>query len=130
PEHVLKVLLDDREGLASNLIRAAGGDPGKAREAVERELAKLPKVEGSGAGQVYLAPETGRLFDNAEQIAKKAGDSYVTAERLLLALALAKGTPSADALAAAGVSAQSLNGSIEQIRKGRKATSESAEEGY
>jgi ATP-dependent Clp protease ATP-binding subunit ClpB len=130
PEHILKVLLDDREGLASNLIRAAGGDPGRAREAVERELGKLPKVEGSGAGQVYLAPETGRLFDSAEQIAKKAGDSYVTAERLLLALALAKGTPSAEALAAAGVTPQSLNGAIEQIRKGRKATSESAEEGY
>jgi ATP-dependent Clp protease ATP-binding subunit ClpB len=130
PEHVLKVLLGDSGVFSSSLIHAPASDPGKAREAVERELAKLPKVEGSGAGQVYLAPETGRLFDNAEQIAKKAGDSYVTAERLLLALALAKGTPSADALAAAGVSAQSLNGAIEQIRKGRKATSESAEEGY
>src|SRR5262249_7831554 len=129
PKHLLKVLLEERGGLASNLRRAAGGDPARALAGVERELGKLPKVEGSGAGQVYLAPETGRLFESAEQIAKKAGDSYVTAERLLLALALAKGTPSADALAAAGGTAQSLNGAIEEIRKGRKATRERAEEG-
>jgi ATP-dependent Clp protease ATP-binding subunit ClpB len=130
PEHLLKVLLEDNEGLASNLIRAAGGDPARALAGVERELAKLPKVEGSGAGQVYMAPETARLFDSAEQIAKKAGDSYVTAERLLLALALAKGTPSADILATAGITPQALNGAIEEIRKGRKATSENAEQGY
>jgi ATP-dependent Clp protease ATP-binding subunit ClpB len=130
PEHLLKVLLEDNEGLASNLIRAAGGDPQRALAGVERELAKLPKVEGSGAGQVYMAPETARLFESAEQIAKKAGDSYVTAERLLLALTMAKGTPSAEILASAGITAQSLNAAIEQIRKGRKATSENAEQGY
>jgi ATP-dependent Clp protease ATP-binding subunit ClpB len=130
PEHLLKVLLEDREGLASNLIRAAGGDPARALAGVERELGKLPKVEGSGAGQVYMAPETARLFAGAEEIAKKAGDNYVTAERLLLALALAKGTPSAEILAASGVTPQALNGAIEQIRKGRKATSENAEQSY
>ncbi len=130
PEHLLKVLLEDREGLASNLIRAAGGDPARALAQVERDLGKLPKVEGSGAGQIYLAPETARVFASAEEIAKKSGDSYVTAERLLLALALAKGTPSADALAAAGVTPQALNGAIDEIRKGRKATSENAEQGY
>jgi ATP-dependent Clp protease ATP-binding subunit ClpB len=130
PEHLLKVLLEDKEGLASNLIRAAGGDPARALAGAERELAKLPKVEGSGAGQVYMAPETARLFDSAEQIAKKAGDSYVTAERLLLALALAKGTPSAEILATAGITPQALNAAIEEIRKGRKATSENAEEGF
>src|SRR5579883_2361980 len=73
PEHLLKVLLDDPEGLASNLIRAAGGDPARALAAVERALDKLPKVEGSGAGQVFLAPETARVFASAEDITKKAG---------------------------------------------------------
>ncbi len=130
PEHLLKVLLDDREGLAANLIRAAGGDPARALSAVERDLGKLPKVEGSGAGQVYLSPELARVFANAEEIADKAGDSYVTAERLLLALALAKGTPAAEALAGAGATPQALNGAIEQIRKGRKADTASAESSY
>ena len=130
PEHLLKVLLDDREGLAANLIRAAGGDPARALSAVERDLGKLPKVEGGGAGQVYLSPELARVFANAEEIADKAGDSYVTAERLLLALALAKGTPAAEALASAGATPQALNGAIEQIRKGRKADTASAESSY
>src|ERR1700735_2658300 len=130
PLHVLKGLLDDEDRLAANLIEASGGRAAAVGQDVERELAKLPKVEGSGAGQVYMAPETARLFDSAEQIAKKAGDSYVTAERLLLALALAKATPSADVLANAGLTPQALNGAIEEIRKGRKATSENAEQGY
>ncbi len=130
PLHVLKVLLDDKEGLAANLVRAAGGDPKKALANTEAELAKLPKVEGSGAGQIYLAPETARLFEQAEQIAEKAGDSFVTAERLLLALALAAGTAAAKALADAGVTPQSLNGAIEDVRKGRAATSATAEDGY
>ena len=91
PEHILKVLLDDKEGLAAGLIRAAGGDPAKALTAVDAELAKIPSVEGSGAGQIYLAPETARFFEQAEQIAEKAGDSFVTAERLLLALVMAQG---------------------------------------
>src|SRR3970040_1776975 len=110
PEHLLKILLDDREGLAANLIQAAGGDPAAALSGAEAELAKLPRVEGGGAGQVYLAPETARLFDSAEQVAEKAGDSFVTAERLLLALALAAGTPSAKALADAGAPPPGVNG--------------------
>src|SRR5947209_14364693 len=130
PEHLLKILLDDKEGMAANLIRAAGGDPRQALAGVEAELAKQPKVEGSGAGQVYLAPETARLFEQAEQIAEKAGDSYVTVERLLLALALAKGQPSANVLAQAGLNPQSLNRAIEDVRKGRKADTASAEQGY
>jgi ATP-dependent Clp protease ATP-binding subunit ClpB len=130
PEHLLKVLLDDKEGLAANLIGAAGGDPAQALAAVEAALAKQPKVEGTGAGQLYLAPETARLFEQAETLAEKAGDSYVTAERLLLALAMASGTPSAKALAGAGVTPQSLNTAINEIRKGRKAESATAEEGY
>ena len=130
PEHLLKVLLDDKEGLASNLIRAAGGDPLQAKSAVETALDKLPRVEGTGAGQVYLAPETARVFEEAEKVAQKAGDSFVTVERLLLALTLSKGTPAAKALAAAGISPQSLNRAIEDIRKGRRDDSASAEEGY
>ncbi len=130
PEHVLKVLLDDGEGLCANLIGAAGGDSPAARRAVEAELARLPRVEGQGAGQVYLAPETARLFEQAEKLAEKAGDSFVTVERLLLALALAKGTPAATALAAAHVTPQSLNRAVEDLRKGRRADTASAEEGY
>jgi ATP-dependent Clp protease ATP-binding subunit ClpB len=129
-DHLLKVLLDDKEGLASNLIRAAGGDPARAAAAVDAALKKLPRVEGSGAGQVYLAPETARLFGEAEKLAEKAGDSYVTVERLLLALTLLKGSAAAEALAGAGITAQSLNRAIEEVRKGRRADSASAEEGY
>src|SRR5271156_2653196 len=130
PEHLLKILLEDKEGLCANLIRAAGGDPHAVLSAVETELGKQPRVEGSGAGQVYLTPEIARVFEQAEQIAQKAGDSFVTVERLLLALALAKETPAGKALAAGGVTPQKLNAAIEDLRKGRKAESPSAEEGY
>src|SRR3954449_4856769 len=130
PEHLLMTLLEDKEGLAANLIRSAGGDPARALSAGEAELNKQPKVEGSGAGQIYLAPELARLFQTAEDLATKAGDSFVTAERLLLALAMAEGTPSARILKDAGVTAQSLNQAINAIRKGRTADSASAEQGY
>ena len=130
PEHVLKVLLDDPEGLAGNLMRTAGGDPGLAAEQIEATLAKMPKVEGSGAGQLYLAPETARLFEQAETIAQKAGDSFVTVERLLLALTLAAGTDAAECLKQAGVTPQALNSAIEGLRKGRTADTASAEQGY
>jgi ATP-dependent Clp protease ATP-binding subunit ClpB len=130
PEHLLKVLLDDKEGLAANLIRAAGGDSARALKGTEAELDRQPKVEGPGAGAVYPAPELARLFEQAETIAKKAGDSYVTVERLLLALALAAGTPSARILADAGVTPQALNHAIEAVRKGRTANSASAEGQY
>jgi ATP-dependent Clp protease ATP-binding subunit ClpB len=130
PEHLLKVLLDDKEGLAANLIRAAGGQAEKALAQTEAELGKLPRVEGGGAGQVYMAPETARLFEQAEKIAEKAGDSFVTAERLLLALALASGTPAARVLTDAGATAQGLNAAINELRKGRKADTASAEEAY
>jgi ATP-dependent Clp protease ATP-binding subunit ClpB len=130
PEHMLKVLLEDKQGLAANLVRAAGGDPEQALAAVEAALNKLPRVEGSGAGQPQLTPEVARLFDNAQKIAEKAGDKYVTAERLLLAIALEAGTPAAKALASAGVNAQALNQTIEQVRKGRTADSPNAEESF
>jgi ATP-dependent Clp protease ATP-binding subunit ClpB len=130
PEHLLKALLEDKEGLCANLIRAAGGDPAAAASAVDAALQKLPRVEGSGAGQTYLAPEMARLFEQAEKIAEKAGDSFVTVERLLLAMTMARESAAAKALAQAGVNPQSLNHAIEQIRKGRKADSATAEEGY
>ena len=130
PEHLLKALLEDKEGLCANLIRAAGGDPAAAASAVDAALQKMPRVEGSGAGQTYLAPEMARLFEQAEKIAEKAGDSFVTVERLLLAMTMARESAAAKALAQAGVNPQSLNHAIEQIRKGRKADSATAEEGY
>ncbi|GER06250.1 hypothetical protein JCM17843_05600 [Kordiimonadales bacterium JCM 17843] len=127
PEHLLKVLLDDKEGLAANLIRAAGGKPEQALAATEAALEKLPKVEGAGAGQVYLDPALARIFESAEALAKKSGDSFVTAERLLLALAVEAKAGSAKILKDAGVSAQSLNQAINDIRKGRTADSAGAE---
>ncbi len=130
PLHLLKVLLDDAEGLAASLIEASDGDARRALGGAETELAKLPKVEGSGAGQVYLGPETARLFEQAEQIAKKAGDSFVTVETLLLALTLSAGTAAAKVLGQAGVTAQNLNRAINDKRKGRKATSAGAEDTY
>ncbi|MGA8586551.1 MAG: ATP-dependent chaperone ClpB [Roseiarcus sp.] len=129
-EHLLKVLLDDEEGLAAGLIDRAGGNSREALRQVEQALGKLPKVEGSGAGQLYMAPAMARLFDNAEKIAQKAGDSFVTVERLLLALAMEKGTEAAKILANAGVSAQTLNAAINDLRKGRTADSASAENQY
>ncbi len=130
PEHLLKVLLDDGEGLSSNLIAAAGGSPEKARQLVQEALDRLPKVEGTGATQLYLAPEMARLFESVRQLADKAEDRFVTVERLLIALALATGTPAADALAGAGVTPQSLNQVVEELRKGRKADSATAEDSY
>ncbi len=130
PEHILKVLLDDSEGLAAGLIDRAGG---RSREALIQTgiaLSKLPKVQGPGAGQVYLAPTTARILDNAEKIAEKAGDSFVSVERLLLALALEKSSESGKILANAGVSPQTLNTAVEALRKGRTADSASAENTY
>ncbi|MGJ0451923.1 MAG: ATP-dependent chaperone ClpB [Methylocystis sp.] len=130
PEHILKVLLDDDQGLSAGLIDRAGGRSREALAKTEAALAKLPKVMGAGAGQLYLAPATARLFDNAEKIAQKAGDSYVTVERLLLALAMEKDSEAAKILAAAGVTPQTLNAAIEDLRKGRTADSASAENAY
>src|SRR5436305_3757012 len=108
PLHILKVLLDDSEGLAGGLIDRAGGNSRAILRATEEALGKLPKVSGTGAGQVYLAPATARVFETAEQAAEKAGDSFVTVERLLLALALEKDEAGA-LLNKGGVTAQNLN---------------------
>jgi ATP-dependent Clp protease ATP-binding subunit ClpB len=129
-DHLLKVLLDDPEGLASGLIQRAGGRSRDALAAMEQSLAKRPKVSGGGAGQVYLAPELARSFDTAEQIADKAGDKFVTAERLLLALAMDATGDAGRALKGAGVTPSALNQAIGDIRKGRTADSASAEQAY
>ena len=130
PEHLLKVLLDDPEGLCAGLIDRAGGRSRDALQAVELALGKLPKVQGPGAGNVYLSSATARLLDQSEQIADKAGDSFVTVERLLLALALEKTTEAAKILERAGVKPQTLNLAIEDLRKGRTADNASAENAY
>ncbi|HEX9159091.1 MAG TPA: ATP-dependent chaperone ClpB [Rhizomicrobium sp.] len=130
PLHLLKVLMDDEEGLASRLIAAAGGRPDIARQEIEGALAKIPKVEGSGAGQVYLAADAARVLDSAQELAKKAGDSFVTVELLLLALAMASGTDAGRILKDSNVRAQNLNKAIKELRQGRTADTASAESGY
>jgi len=131
PEHLLKALLEDSEGMAAGLIERAGGRPKQAVEAVDAALAKIAAVSGSGAQQPPgLDNDTVRVLDQAETIAEKAGDSYVTVERLLLALALATTTAAGQALKAAGVGAEALNGAIEALRGGRQAHSSGAENAY
>src|SRR5215216_4647410 len=130
PEHILKVLLDDPEGLAAGLIDRSGGRSREALSAVEAALAKRPKVEGGGAGQLYLDPALARVFDAAEKAGEKAGDSFVTVERLLLGLALEKDNEAGKILKNAGVTPQNLNTAINALRKGRTADSASAENAY
>jgi ATP-dependent Clp protease ATP-binding subunit ClpB len=130
PEHLLKIMLDDEEGLAAGLIRRAGGDPARALKGTEAFLAKQPRVEGGGAGQLYIAPEMARLLEEGEQIARKAGDSFVTVERLLLALAMGTAPEAAKILKESGVTPQKLNEAINDLRKGRTADTASAEQGY
>ncbi len=130
PLHVLKVLLDDSEGLAGGLIDRAGGNSRAILKATEDTLNKLPKVSGRGAGQVYLAPELARAFDAAEKAAEKAGDSFVTVERLLLGLALEKDGEAGSILRKGGITPQNLNAAIESLRKGRTADSATAENAY
>ncbi|MEA3042745.1 MAG: ATP-dependent Clp protease ATP-binding subunit ClpB [Sphingomonadales bacterium] len=128
--HMLKVLLDDSEGLAGGLIDRAGGNSRAILKATEDALNKLPKVSGSGAGQIYLAPELARAFDAAEKAAEKAGDSFVTVERLLLGLTLEKNSEAGAILSKGGVTPQNLNSAIEALRKGRTADSATAENAY
>ena len=130
PEHLLKALLDDPEGLASGLIERAGGNAKLALAGTEAALRKQPKVSGQAAGNVYLAPAMARVFAAAEKAAEKAKDSFVSVERLLLALVIEKDTEAGKALIAAGVTAQALNAAIEALRKGRTADSASAENAY
>ncbi len=128
PEHLLKALMDDDQGLAANLINRAGGDARAVAAAVTAAVAKLPKVSG-GDGQVYVDPSLVRVLDEAEKLARKAGDSFVPVERILMALAMVN-TRAKDAMDAGAVTAQKLNSAINDLRKGRTADSASAEEGY
>ena len=129
PEHVLKVLLDDDQGMAASLISRAGGDPKAARLANDAALGKLPKVSG-GEGQIYLSQPLAKVFSTAEDAAKKAGDSFVTVERLLLALVVESSASTSASLKNAGVTAQGLNQAINDLRKGRTADSANAEQGF
>ena len=129
PEHLLKVLVDDTEGLAASLIERAGGKTKDVRLGVEAALNAQPKVQG-GNGQLYMAQPLAKVLNTAEEVAKKAGDSYVTVERLLLAMAMEKSAKTSEIMSKAGVTATALNQAINDIRKGRTADSASAEESY
>ena len=129
PEHLIKALLDDEEGAAAGLLKAAGADPKAAQAAVNAEVARNPRVEGGGAGQPQVTPELVRALDAAERDAAKAGDDFVAQDRLLLALAAADG-PGARALRAAGATPQALETAVADIRKGRKVTSATAEDNF
>jgi ATP-dependent Clp protease ATP-binding subunit ClpB len=131
PAHLLKALLDDEQGMAAGLIDAAGGDGKAAKREADALVAKVPAVTGSGATQApALDGDTIRILDQAEQVAQKAGDSYVTVERILLAMALAKGTDVGTALQKAGLTPQNLNAAIEKLRGGRTADTQGAEDRY
>ncbi|HUZ64561.1 MAG TPA: ATP-dependent chaperone ClpB [Acetobacteraceae bacterium] len=129
PEHLLKALLDDEEGAAAGLIRAAGGDPKTALTTVEMELARQPKVQGAGAGQPQITPDLVRVLDAAQTAATKAGDEYVAQDRLLVALAASDGA-AARALREAGATAQAIDRALVDIRKGRRVTSQNAEANF
>ncbi len=130
PEHLLKALLDDNEGMAAGLIDRSGGNAKLALQLTDTALARLPKVSGAGAGGLSLTQGLARVFDTAEKAAEKAGDSFVTVERLLLALAIEKDSEAGKALSKAGVTPQALNAAVEALRKGRKADSAGAEQSY
>jgi ATP-dependent Clp protease ATP-binding subunit ClpB len=131
PAHLLKALLDDEQGMAAGLISAAGGDPAAALREVDALMDKIPVVTGAGASSApALDGDTMRILDQAEQVAKKSGDSYVTVERILLAMALAKGSDVGQALGKAGLSPQNLNAAIDKLRGGRTADTQSAEDRY
>jgi len=128
PEHLLKALMDDEEGLSANLITKAAGDAKAVREAVDAAVGKIPSVTGD-AGQVFLDNLTAKVLDEAQKVASKAGDSFVPVERILMALGIVK-SKAKDALDAGKVTAQGLNAAINDLRKGRTADSASAEDGY
>ncbi len=130
PIHLLKALIEDPDGLAVNLISKAGGDPQMIKSLAVDELSKLAKVSGQGAGQLYITPDMAKLFKTSEEVADKAGDKFVTTERLLLAACLDSSSDAGRLLTKAGLTPQKLNEAINDVRKGRTADSASAEESY
>ena len=130
PEHILAAMMEDREKMADKLIRVCGGDAAQVIKSSEEAIKSMPKVEGSGAGGLYATAEIAKFFSSADELAKKAGDEYVTVERMLQALSLVQGVPSAKILKDAGVTPQKLNSAINDMRKGRVASSANAEEGF
>ena len=131
PEHLLKVLLDDSEGMTANLIKAAGGDAKKAQRAVEADIEKIPVVHAQGAAdQIRISPEFARMIASAQELAKKAGDSFVPVERILQAMVMALNSNVQKALTEAGINPESLNKAINDVRGGRKADNAAAEQGY
>ena len=130
PEHLLKVLLDDKDGTVHQLLKECGGDPSVALKVIEKTLGKFPLVEGAGADQIYPARELLQLFEQSEKLAADAGDKFVTIERILLALLLTKGTVAAKAISDSGVTVQDLNKAINKLRLGGTADSLNAEEQY
>ncbi len=130
PEHIIAALLDDSEGFCAQLITSLDADPSVVKADIQNALNKMPKVSGSGAGQLHLTPETARLFDDAEKAAQKAGDDFVTVEMMLLALSMQSSTPVGEILAKAKITPQKLNAAINDLRKGRSATSGNAESQY
>src|SRR6476659_1999817 len=131
PEHIAKALLEDSEGMAAGLITRAGGNPAVAVQGVDQALGKIAAVSGGGAQATPgLDNDAVRMLDQAEQLAAKSGDSYVTVERMLLALTLATTTAAGQALKAAGLTPQGLEAAITDLRGGRQAHTSSAEESY
>jgi len=130
PEHLLKALIDESEGLAVALIKRAGGQADVVMSETDAALGALPKVEGSGAGQLYLAPPTAEVFQAAQKAADMAGDSYVTVERLLLALSLVKAAKTSQILGKAGANPKALNDAVEELRGGKTADSPTSEDSY
>ena len=129
PEHLLKAMLDDAEGAAAGLIRAAGGDPVQARTAIDAEVARIPKVQGAGAGQPQVTPDLMRAMDAAQTAATEAGDSFVAQDRMLVALAASE-TPAGRVLRAAQATPSALGGAVAELRRGRKVDSAGAEAGF
>ena len=130
PEHLFKILVEDQESLATKLVEACGGNVAEIYQLVQKELNRLPSIEGSGAGQIYLSPQMSKVLSQAEDLTDNVGDSYVTAEYLLLSLSMSPDTASSKILTNAGVNPNALNEAINKLRKGRGALSPNAEDGY